>query len=220
MSITLKELGERIRLLRGERSQAVIAAKAGIAQGYWSEIERGEKVPKLDVLFKIAKALGYDLHIFEEDSNDKNSSTIGEEPVWIDIVEPVACAGSGNGYHEISWKPIGQMPLSPVDVMNYSWHSGKMRIIRIEGSSMEPRYREGDRVLFSEGDAVSGDVAIILWDGRLYIRGYIIAPNKEIHLKAFNKENPEIIIDPEDPRFQLLGKVLGKVGIEPDRGFW
>ena len=74
MSITLKELGERIRLLRGERSQAVIAAKAGIAQGYWSEIERGEKVPKLDVLFKIAKALGYDLHIFEEDSNDKNSS--------------------------------------------------------------------------------------------------------------------------------------------------
>jgi transcriptional regulator with XRE-family HTH domain len=47
MSITLKELGERIRLLRGERSQAAIAAKAGIAQGYWSEIERGEKVPKL-----------------------------------------------------------------------------------------------------------------------------------------------------------------------------
>lgn len=145
---------------------------------------------------------------------------VGEEPVWIDIVEPAACAGPGNGYHEVTWKPIGRLPFSPVDLMGYAWHSGKMRVIRIEGSSMEPRYREGDRVLFSDDGVVSGDIAIVMWDSRLYIRGYIVTPDKMVHLRAFNKENPEIVVDPGDPRLQILGKVLAKVGIEPDKGFW
>ncbi len=59
--IDLKKLGERIRELRGNESQAVIAVRAGIAQGYWSEIERGEKEPSLDVLSRIATVFGLDL---------------------------------------------------------------------------------------------------------------------------------------------------------------
>jgi transcriptional regulator with XRE-family HTH domain len=39
-------------------TQAQLAEKAGVTQGAISMIERGERVPSLDVLVKIADALG------------------------------------------------------------------------------------------------------------------------------------------------------------------
>lgn len=211
-----------------------------------SRWENGERIPNADDLLKISTVTGVSVETPQLQHTEPevilnataHSTTemdvtgsvkrqfneaplvVGEEPVWIDIVEPAACAGPGNGYHEVTWKPIGRLPFSPVDLMGYAWHSGKMRVIRIEGSSMEPRYREGDRVLFSDDGVVSGDIVIVMWDSRLYIRGYIVTPDKVVHLMAFNKENPEIVVEPGDPRLQILGKVLAKVGIEPDKGFW
>lgn len=148
--------------------------------------------------------------------------SIGEEPVWIPIVDPHVCAGAGNGYPEINWDPVGRYPLAPADLMGISWYSGTLRIIRVDGNSMEPRYRNGDMILFSEESVVSGDVIVALWDGRLFLRGYVEdKKNGTFRLKALNSDYADIVIDPGDERFQPLGKVLGKVNrIEPDKGFW
>lgn len=123
---------------------------------------------------------------------------------------------------EIDWEPVGRFPFAPADLLGVSWHSGTLRIIRVDGNSMEPRYRDGDMILFSEECVSSGDVIVALWDGRLFLRGYIEDKKNETYrLKALNPDYADIVIDPDDERFLPLGKVVGKVNrIEPDRGFW
>ena len=51
-----------LRGLRKHRgmSQDEVAKAAGITQGYYSEVERGEAVPTLDALDRISDALGLD----------------------------------------------------------------------------------------------------------------------------------------------------------------
>jgi len=142
--------------------------------------------------------------------------------VWIDVVDMIACAGHGNGYPDICWEVVDQYPLPATALMGYSWRCGKLRIVRIEGRSMEPRYVDGDMILFSDEGAESGDIAIVSWDGRLYIRGYLLERDGSVRLKALNAAgNPDIVVEPGDERLHVLGKVLGKVGtFEADRGFW
>lgn len=54
-----KKFGEVIRRFRKERelSQEALAERAGIAADYLGFIERGENVPTLPVILKIARAL-------------------------------------------------------------------------------------------------------------------------------------------------------------------
>lgn len=66
---TPMELGERLRILRGHRTQRDLARDAGIDNGTLSRLERGELDPTLSTLQKIARALGISLSVmFSDDS--------------------------------------------------------------------------------------------------------------------------------------------------------
>lgn len=54
------DLGARLRALRKDRGLALkaVAANAGISLPFLSEIERGQKLPSLAVLARLAPALG------------------------------------------------------------------------------------------------------------------------------------------------------------------
>lgn len=151
----------------------------------------------------------------------KTKTRVGDDPVWVPIVEPVACAGSGNGYPaDTTWEPVGEYPMLRADLIGTSWDTGLLRIIRLEGDSMEPRYRDGDMLLFAEQRAESGDTVLAFFDGRLYVRGLVLERG-EIHLKPLNPQYAEIVAAPEDERLQIVGKILGKIPrFERDRGFF
>lgn len=57
-----KKFGEVIRNRRKERSlsQEQLAERAGVAADYLGFIERGENVPTLSIILKLARALGVD----------------------------------------------------------------------------------------------------------------------------------------------------------------
>lgn len=59
MSKNLTKFAERLRVLRGTRSQAEMAAfVGGITQAAWAQWEMGARQPKLDVFSHLCKRLG------------------------------------------------------------------------------------------------------------------------------------------------------------------
>jgi len=56
----LQTLGERLRQLRHDRGWklATAAQRSGVSLAYLSEVERGRKLPSMDVLARIAGAYG------------------------------------------------------------------------------------------------------------------------------------------------------------------
>ncbi len=56
-----RALGDRLRELRGDRTQEDVADQAHIAREYLSKVESGHRNPSLDILARLAKALGVSL---------------------------------------------------------------------------------------------------------------------------------------------------------------
>jgi transcriptional regulator with XRE-family HTH domain len=68
-------LGQRLRRARGSLSQRELAKHIGASAAYLSRIERGERVPSLQLLERIADALGVDLDWLR----GRSSSTGGQK---------------------------------------------------------------------------------------------------------------------------------------------
>jgi transcriptional regulator with XRE-family HTH domain len=52
--LELKEIGSRIRDLRGDVRQEDFAIQLGISQGHLSKVERGQLAPTLEIVLKLA----------------------------------------------------------------------------------------------------------------------------------------------------------------------
>jgi transcriptional regulator with XRE-family HTH domain len=57
----LKDIGLRIRALRGELRQEDLASQLGVSQGQLSKVERGKVAPTLDILLGVANKFGQSL---------------------------------------------------------------------------------------------------------------------------------------------------------------
>lgn len=83
-------IGETIKLLRKEKNikQLDLAASCGISQTYLSQIEKGTKVPALDILEKISAALGLPFAVLSFLSLDSNALPENKREVY-DKFQPV-----------------------------------------------------------------------------------------------------------------------------------
>lgn len=139
-----------------------------------------------------------------------------EAPVaWVAVVSPhvKACCGKGNAYAEdVTWEEIGQYPVPFYMVNGYAWQAGKngVRVIAVEGDSMEPRIHDGDWVLFADTRLSNGDIGLVKYEGRLMVRGVLFDGADKVLLRALNKDYEEILVDltDESVEFGILGKVL------------
>lgn len=139
-----------------------------------------------------------------------------EAPVaWVPVVGPhvKACCGRGNAYAEdVVWEEIGQCPVPFYMVNGYAWQVGSngIRVIAVEGDSMEPRIHDGDWVLFADTRLSNGDIGLVKYEGRLMVRGVLFEGNDKVLLRALNKDYDEILVDLTDEgvEFCILGKVL------------
>jgi transcriptional regulator with XRE-family HTH domain len=63
MSPTARQFGKRLRALReaGDRSQADLAARAGLSRVFVNQLEAGTRDPSLSTLTRLAIALGVTL---------------------------------------------------------------------------------------------------------------------------------------------------------------
>lgn len=68
-----RQIGERLRSLRGERNMTILelAAKAGVSAGIISQIERGNSNPSMKTLQRLRSALGANLWEFLERPDER-----------------------------------------------------------------------------------------------------------------------------------------------------
>ena len=82
---------------------------------------------------------------------------------------------------------------------------------RVFGDSMEPELLDGDIILLKQGyDNVNGDIYVIDYDGRSYVKKLYNDGNRFV-LKSINKKYSDIIIytsDIQDTYFNIVGKVV------------
>jgi transcriptional regulator with XRE-family HTH domain len=59
--LDLREIGSRIRGLRGDMQQEELASQLGVSQGQLSKVERGKAPPTLEMLLGVATKFGKSL---------------------------------------------------------------------------------------------------------------------------------------------------------------
>ena len=82
---------------------------------------------------------------------------------------------------------------------------------RVFGDSMEPELLDGDVILLKQGyDNVNGDIYVIDYDGKSYVKKLYNDGNRFV-LKSINEKYSDIIIytsDIQDTYFNIVGKVV------------
>lgn len=136
-----------------------------------------------------------------EKLNTTNSIVEKPDLYKVNVTEKVA-AGRGYSYGNNETTPYytDRADLHPYDLATL-----------VKGDSMEPKYKDGDVVLLRQGyDNVNGDVYVIDYDGKSYIKK-LYNDGDRFRMVSINRKYDNIIIDipPENGKyFNIIGKVI------------
>ena len=146
---------EQLKILRNRMglTQAAVASSLGIDRSTYAKYESGQSEPNFEMLNKISALFGTTLDLLITGTSAP-SSTGGK---WIPVLGDVAAG----------------IPIEAVeDIVDYEEidaalaAAGDFFGLRIKGSSMEPRIREGDVVIVrKQDDADTGDTAVVMVNG-------------------------------------------------------
>ena len=164
----MNTLGERIKLLRGDTTQAVFAASLGIPQMTLSNYETGKSEPKFSLINTICTtfSVSADWLLFgrgpmrsgdvqQEEKlvelcrkTDKIITSADDEVVMIPMVEAVLSAGGGSFE---TGATIGRGYAFRRDFIQRKGNPDNMVLMRVAGDSMEPEILSGDVVPYRSG---------------------------------------------------------------------
>lgn len=77
----MEQFGERLRRLRGERSQKSVADELGIPQTTLSSLEKQESVPRGELLSRLSEFFGVPIDYFYDESEPRPSESA---KAWLD----------------------------------------------------------------------------------------------------------------------------------------
>ena len=168
--------GDKIRQLRKRRGLSLrgLAALTGMSRTHLSALERSERRINEEVLGKIADALGVDIGEFF----DRNLKLIGLRYIPLHNRVP---AGDPKEYTDGDY-PAGdaeEFVPCPEDLTDKTAFA-----LRVEGNSMEPRFKEGDIVIVSPYSELKGGAPVVyrLKNGDCAVKNYHQGGNGEIIL--------------------------------------
>ena len=101
---------------------------------------------------------------------------------------------------------LGNEPAARIAISDSDWDERTDYVIRVNGDSMEPDYKDGDNVMVSQHMELDyGDIGIFIVNGKAYIKEY-----GETELISRNPDYPNIIVHEAD-NIVCMGKVIGKL---------
>lgn len=198
-------------------TQDTIAEELGITQGAVSQYVTGLIPLNYRALLAFAKHLGIDPGQIRSDLPEQRMQ--GPAPVATaetDDTVPVpiwsARGSSGDGANNEHATPIGSLLFRANSLRKKRLTPARCRAIYVDGSSMLPRLRDGDAVMYDESDRTpkDGRIYVVRWNGHEYIKRLVMHSGRW-WLSSDNKADPQWSndrpIDPERDDFEVLGRV-------------
>lgn len=148
-------IGPQIRLLRKEANmtQHELASKLFVSQQAVGKWERGEATPNPETIVAMSKIFG----VSADTILGESAPPLSTGGTWVPVLGDVAAGIPIEAVENI-------VDYEEIDTAMAS--NGKYYGLRIKGSSMEPRIREGDVVIVrQQEDADTGDTAVVLVNG-------------------------------------------------------
>lgn len=137
-------------------SQADVAKQLGITQQAYANYERGVReadyntLNKLAVIFNVSTDYLLGRDVFPTSADEKNG-------VWVPVLGSVQAGVPSEAIQDIT---------DYEDISNITSCGQDYFALKIKGSSMEPRFLEGDVVIVKkQSDVKDGEIAIVLVNG-------------------------------------------------------
>lgn len=148
-------IGPQIRLLRKEANmtQQELASKLFVSQQAVGKWERGEATPNPETIVAMSRIFG----VSADTLLGESAPPLSTGGTWVPVLGDVAAGIPIEAVENI-------VDYEEIDTAMAS--NGKYYGLRIKGSSMEPRIRDGDVVIVrQQEDADTGDTAVVLVNG-------------------------------------------------------
>jgi len=154
MKLNLKEIGERIRKIRGSLNLDEFNKILGVSRSAISNYERGDAFPRPETLSKIVEygGVSYDW-LFTGGS--ENNTIVAEQLEEYTVTMPVrAMAGAGHPCCIDQLEPIGHITIDK------SYDGPNIQVLQIRGNSMEPTIMDASHVGIdvTEKEIISGQM--------------------------------------------------------------
>ena len=222
----MSDLKKRIKSRLAERGQSAraVSMAAGLGPEAISNVLRDRsRYPRGDTLRDLATALGcsIDWLITGEGAPDpqtRNENTESAPPTQIPEIDVRAGMGGG-GEAAIAYVPDGTGGLMETDAVRGCWalpddylraelrvDTRATRIIEVQGDSMEPTLRPGDRVMINTADKCPSPPGVFaLWDGF----GVVVKRLDPIP----NSDPPTLQIQSDNPNHRAYDRTANEINI-------
>ena len=218
-------LGDIIKDYREKHglSMAGFAERSGLSKAYISILEKNKTqrgsvpVPSIDAYRDVAKAINMDLDELVQIVDGKIKLENGTRENILLFTEPVpqimsfpvvasVCAGYNGLAVEDYTDEREEIPVS----MFKGYPSSEVRVLRVKGDSMYPRFMDGDKVLVHiQEDVDDGDVAVVLYNGDEATLKKVSHIPGGVELVPYNPEyQVKKITGAEAKQVRIFGKVL------------
>jgi len=197
--------------------------RVGVSAVYISQILRGLRIPKDDILVRLAKALDLDpglvlrLAHFEKAPESARRYLVFEAQDSFENISPYPL-GTAQRIPILGWVQAGKFSpsesedLTPENPDDYVYSDIKGRnlfALRVENDSMEPIFHPGDIIIVNPNiKPQSGDYVIVRLrnEGEVTFKKLLIKNNLVI-LRPLNSKYDDIILT-DDDEFEIIGKVV------------
>lgn len=191
---------KKIRMQLGF-SQKEIAITIGVSGPTVSEWESGKKTPSGKNLIALSNLFGVSTDFLL--GNDNNNSTTSPKGIKIPVLGRVAAGIPIEAIEEI---------LDYEEIDDAMAKTGDFFALRIAGTSMEPKFSEGDVVIVRKQDSVeSGEIAVVLVNGDDATCKKVMIHDNGLSLVSLNPSYaPMFFTDKEVSTLpvQILGRVV------------
>ncbi len=214
----MSSFGERLKLVRGNLSQAEFSKRIGIPQVTLGNYERGRNEPKFETLEKICSLfeIKSDWLLFgvghmnaDKETSSLVTSSCDVDLIMVPMVEARLSAGNG------SLQVDGDVERSYAfrsDFLHRKGNPANMVMMRVEGDSMQPEIMNNDVVLLdqSKKEIRAGRVFAVGFEDAIYLKRIDKLPGKLV-LKSVNPDYPPVELDIRGQigdAFRVIGQVI------------